>query len=263
MFAIPPSSRKAEIIDLVLNSKYRDNYTTSNSNDYRVTLSEPIPGQITRYGLKTCMIPKTGFNISGSFEITDSTGVKVVTPTPGNYTALSLATELETVLNGLAVDTYTVTLVGARYTITSTFATFIINPNSLVSRTLYSIGFAGNIPYTAVAGSLTSPYNINLADPEYLYVTVAPLKKHIKNITGATHNFIINYGCNYGSIVYHDSQNKYVQEYPPYNFVSELNLNKFRVSLRYEDGSLYDLQGSDWSITINLEVVKNYSYQGQ
>ena len=261
MFAIPPNTRKNELIDLVINSRNRDDYSTTNSNNFTITLDTPIPGQITRYGLKTCVIPKTGYNIIGSFQITDSVSTKTVTLTSGNYTATSLITELETKLNDLLVDTYTVTLIGARLVIGSTFSSFIINPNNLTSDLLFNLGF-GNSSSTATLGSLTAPNNINLSGPEYLYINIAPLKKHIKNSAGFTHNFVVNNGCSYGDVVYHNSQNTFIQEYPPFNLVSELNISKFTVSLRTEDGTLYDLNGSDWIMIINLEIVKNYSYQG-
>ena len=260
MYAIPPNSRKADLIDLVVNSRYREDYNTTTSSDFWITLSNPIPGQITRYRFKTACIPKTGYNVGGSFQITDSVSIKTVTILPGNYTAQTLAVELETQLNALGVDTYTVTLIENKYTITSTFATFILNPNNLANNLLYIIGFGGNIAYTAVGGVLTSYGGINLSLPDYLYITFSPLKKHIKNITGQTHNFVVNFGCNYGDVIYHNSDS-YTQDFPPYNFVSDLNLARFRVMLKYEDGTLYDLNGSDWTFIVEMETVQNYSYQ--
>lgn len=253
-------SNQKYFIDVIIDSKYRINYTTTNSNNFEVIIPQKISGQILNYSLKSCSIPNTIYNISGSFEITDSSGLNTVTLTSGNYTASTLATELQTQLNLLGVDTYTVTLSGNKYTITSSFSGFVINPNDVVNSNgiLFKIGFGISGVYTSVAGVLTSYSSINLSYPNYIYVNIGQLAKHIKNTDGRFHNFIIPNCRSYGEIITFNPQSNFIQDFLPYTNIPQYNTTKFNVSLRYENGDLIDLQNSDWIIVVSFEVVSNY-----
>ena len=253
-------SNQKYFIDVIIDSKYRTDYTTTNSNNIEVDIPQKISGQILRYGLKSCMIPNTINTISGSFEIEDSVGVKVITPTSGNYTVETLRVELQSKLNAAGTDTYTITVSGNKYTITSSFAGFVINPNDLISSNgiLFKIGFGKSGVFTSVAGVLTSYGGINLSYPNYIFVDIGQLAKHIKNTDGTFHNFIVPNCKSYGEIITFNPQSSFIQEYFPYTNIPQFNTPKFNVSLTYENGELIDLQNSDWIIVINLEVLSNF-----
>lgn len=253
-------SNQKYYIDLIIDSKYRTSYSSTNSNNFEILIPTKISGQILRYGIKSCMIPNTINNISGSFEITDSSGINTVTLTSGNYTTDTLRSELEDKLNLLGVDTYTVTFSGNKYTITSSFSGFVINPNNQVNSNgiLFKIGFGISGIYVSNAGVLTSYAGVNLSYPDYIFVDIGQLAKHIKNTNGLFHNFIIPNCKSYGGIISFNPQSNFVQEFLPYTNIPQFNTSKFNVKLTYENGELIDLNNSDWIIVLNLEVLSNY-----
>lgn len=250
------------ILNLVIDSKYRNDYANTNSNNFTIPLTQKIKGKILRYGLKSCSIPNTINNITGSFEIEDSEGVKVITPTAGNYDANTFATELETVLNAAGVDTYTVVLVGNKYTITSSFNDFTINPNNISASNgiLFKIGFGISGVYNATLGVLTSYSGINLSYPNYIFVDIGQFAKHIKNTNGVFHNFMIPNCTKYGGLISFSPENSFIQQFLPYQYTFQINVDTFTVSLRYENGELIDINNSDWVMVLDLEVVSNYIF---
>lgn len=263
MFVNPPTSRSIKYVDLVINSRFRNNPLVSNSNDFFITLDTPLAGRITKYGLQTAMIPRVGDNIFGSFTILSSGGNEVIPFVSGNYNAVDLRLLLQTTLNANSVDTYVVTLVGTRFVIVSSFAGFALNPllDEPVNGILVKLGYTSNNVFTSAAGTLTSPSIINLSYPEYLYIRILPIAPHIKNVNTGISSFAVNYNCAQNGIVYHNSASTYMQEFPPLNTINALNLQTFGVRLQYENGELYNLDNADWSFTISLELLSPFSVQ--
>lgn len=252
------NTRQRGYYDLVINSKNRENYLTTNSNNYVIVISNPIDAQITRYGLRNAIIPMTGYNITSSFQITDSGGLKTVSITPGNYTSATILPALQAALTAVSLDTYVASFLENKIRIVSSFTDFVINPNNLVGNsTLSVLGFTGNLAYTSGTGILIGYSNINLAYPLQLFIHIKQLRKSIRTTNGKYHNFVVNTGCEFGGIVYHNSQNTFIQEFPPFGLNAPPILSTMDVSLRTEDGELYDLQGSDWSFIMNLEYLTN------
>jgi len=252
-------SNRKYTVDLIIDSKYRTDYSTTNSNNFEVIIPQKISGQILRYGLKSCSIPNTINNIFGSFQITDSVGLKTITLTTGSYTAATLRTELEDKLNLAGTDTYTVVLNENKYTITSSYNGFVINPNNQVNANgiLFKIGFGISGVFTSVAGVLTSYSSINLSYPNYVCIDIGQFTKHIKNTDGIFHNFIVPNCKNYGDIIMFNPQSSFIQEYFPYTYIPEFDTPKLNISLRYTNGDLIDIGNSDWIFMMNLEIVTN------
>jgi len=246
-------------LDLVIDSKYRTNYSSTNSNDFNINIPSKIEGQVVRYGLKSCMIPNT-ILIGGSFEIEDSIGVKVITIPSANYTAETLRAELETQLNLAGTDTYTVTLSNNKYTITSSYNNFTINPNDIVSPNgiLFKIGFGISGIYVATIGVITSYAGINLSYPNYIFINIAQFAKHIKNITGDFHSFIVPNTCSYGKIISFNPESQFIQQFIPYQFTFPNDVQTLSISLQYSDGTLINLENSDWSFVLTMEVISNF-----
>lgn len=258
MSASSPSIRQKGYYELIVNSENRENYLTTNSNNFIVNIINPINAQITRYGLKNAVIPKTGYNINSTFQITDSGGLKTVTITPGNYTSATILPALQAALSAVSLDTYVVSFLDNKIRIVSSFLDFVINPNNIPNNpTLQVLGFTGGLAYSSGTGVLIGYSNINLSLPLQLYIDIKQLRKNIRTIGGRYHNFVVNTGCEYGDIIYHNSLNTFIQEYPPFGFNAPPVLTSLEVSLRTENGDLYDLQGSDWSFIMNFEYVTN------
>lgn len=246
-------------LDVIIDSKYRNDYSTTNSNNFSIDIESKIRGQIARYGLKSCMIPNTML-IGGIFEIEDSVGIKLITIPSSNYTAETLRAELQTQLNAAGTDTYTVTLSNNKYTITSSYNDFTINPNDIISPNgiLYRIGFGISGIYIATAGVLTSYAGINLSYPNYIFINIAQLAKHIKNTTGDFHTFIIPNTCSYGEMIKFNPESQFIQQFIPYEYSFPNDVERFDISLQYSDGTLIDLDNSDWSFVLSMEIISNY-----
>ena len=60
---------KIRTLQLVINSKDRIDYDITSSTNFSVQLKNPINFDILAYGLESCCIPKTSYNINnGAFE---------------------------------------------------------------------------------------------------------------------------------------------------------------------------------------------------
>ena len=245
---------KIRTLQLVINSADREDYGTTTSSDFSVKLQNPINFDILAYGLESCCIPKTNYNItSGQLQITDSSGLNTINITPGNYDLTSLTSILQTSLNALAVDTYTVVSSTStmKITITSSFAGFTLNPNASNYPLAVSLGFNNNTTYPSVAGVLVAPKVFDLSGIKNVYIKVAQLTEYMRDTKNLSSNFKVDYGCAYGSIIYFANENKYLQYYTTaQNHVRRTD--KFDVRLVDESGLDVDLNGSDWSFVLRF-----------
>lgn len=241
-------------LQLVINSKDREDYSTTSSSEFTVKLNNPINFDILAYGLESACIPKTNYNVSGAaFQITDSVGLKTVNIPSGNYTITSLTTELQNLLNALGVDTYIVvsSTTTMKITITSSFAGFTLNPNASNYPFVTMLGFNNSTVYNSVAGVLLAPKVFDLAGIKNLYIKVSQLTEYMRDTKNLSSNFKVDFGCGYGTIVYFANENKYLQYYTTaQNHVRRTD--KFDVRLVDEMGNNVDLNGSDWSFVLRF-----------
>lgn len=243
-------------LQLVINSIDRVDYTITGSNDFTVSLNKPLNVSILAYGLESLCLPKTIYNINSktnTMEILDSSGIQNISLLLGNYDIDTLITTLETELNNLGVDTYTVTIndLTKKITITSTFAGFTIDPNN--NSTKYSLntvlGFVGSLSYTGL--SITAPNIVDISGIKNAYIKIEELTEYMRDTKNLSSNFKINLNCPFGSVIYFNNQSNYIQFYTtPQNHVY-WSLN-FHISIVDEDGDYIDLNGSEWSMVIKF-----------
>lgn len=247
-------------VQLIINSKDRDNYTSTGSTNFTVSLQNPINYDILAYGLESCCIPKTNYNVtSGGLEITDSVGLQNISVPNGNYTATSFATELQTLLNAIGNDTYTVSVsnVSMKMTITSDFAGFVLNPNASNFPVVTSMGFNNSVTYPSVAGVLVGEKVVDFAGIKNAYIKIAELSEYMRDTRNLSSNFKVDFGCAYGSIIYFGNESKYKQYYTTaQNHIRRTD--KFNVRLVDELGDDIDLNGSDWSLVLRFLVKDLY-----
>lgn len=244
--------------DIVINSEDRLNYSGTTSTNFRIQVANPVKSRIVGYGLKSAIIPKTNYNIPAirnEFEIEDSVDTKVVTVPAGNYTMTELLTTIQGILNGFGVDTYTLTYssLTGKVTFTSTFATFILNPNLIFQQgsVLYKLGFNPNTAYTAVAGTLTAPNVADISGIKEVFIKIKQLTQYMSNTTNSSLNFKVDFGGCFGSIVYFADEAKYHQ----YFNVSQDTIQAigfYDVSLVDIYGVPVDINGRDWSFVLQL-----------
>lgn len=246
-------------IQLIINSKDREDFSLTSSTNFIVKLQNPINYDILAYSLESCCIPKTNYNVNSGFVITDSVGNKPVVVPFGNYSVNSFVTELQSTLNALGVDTYTVTFNSNTYkmTIVSSFSGFVINPSANSYPLLTMMGFDNETVYTSVLGSLTSIKSVDFSGIKNVYIKISELSEYLRDTRNLSSNFKVNYGCPYGSVVYFNNENAYKQYYPTaQNHIRRTD--KFSVRLVDEFGEDLDLNGSDWSLVLKFLVKDLY-----
>ena len=244
------------IQDLIIDSKDRENYITTSSNNFRVDLANPINGRVVAYGLKSAVIPKTNYNIPAvrnTFTFNNSISTSTITITPGNYTMTELLAEITTQLNALGFDTYTVTYnsISGKVTFQSTLAAFTLNPTLDTSQgsILYKLGFVPGIAYTG--GTVTSPNVADISGIKSAYIKIKQLTQYMKNTTNSVLNFKVDLTCPFGSIVFFADEGRYHQYFNS-NKDNLGSMGFFDVTLVDEYGTLLDLNGRDWSFVIQF-----------
>lgn len=245
-----PSTRTRKNIDLFVNSANRDVLNSVSSTNFRINIVNPAKSKILLCGLKSVTFPNGIYNVvTSSFQITDSVGLKTVNITGDNYTSATLATAVQTALNALAVDTYTVSVTNNRYVFTSTFAGFVINPNLASNKFLYSLGFVLGSSYTGL--SITAPNLFNISGIKNVFIKIAQITSYIRNANDIKYNFKFDITCPFGDIIFFSNENKYLQEYDVVsdNLVSN---SYFDIQLVDENGVVIDNQGLDWNFTLKL-----------
>lgn len=247
-----PSTRKKSVVDLFVNSINRDPLNSASSTDFRINIVNPPKSKILLCGLKSVTFPNAIYNISitnNSFDITDSSGPNSITISPGNYNSTELATALQSELNLLAVDTYTVSVVGDKYVFTSDFAGFTINPNLLPNILLKNLGFVIGSSYTGL--SITAPNIFNIAGIKNVFIKIRQISGFIRNVYDVKYNFKFDITCNFGGVIFFSNESKYLQEYDVTsdNLVSN---SYFDIQLVDEYGDVIDNNGLDWNFTLSL-----------
>lgn len=249
-------------MQLVINSKDRDLVPLGSPSKFRVTLQNPINSNIIAYGLESCTITKSSYNIStlsNTFQVEDSIDTKTVILPVGNYTSTLLISSILDIMNGFGVDTYTLTLnpLTSKLTITSTYPTFKINPNFFNNPLVVMLGFLNSTVYAAVGGILNSPGLIDVSGLKNLYIRIDQLTEYMRDTKNLSSTFKIDYSCNFGSIIYFGNQSKYLQYYT----TAQNHLQKvefFDVVLMNENNEEVDMNEVNWSMVIKFITEDTY-----
>lgn len=249
-------------VQLIINSKDRENYNSTVSTDFTVQLQNPINYDILAYGLESCCIPKTSYNIvDGSFELED-VSVRIISIPDGNYSITALVSELQTQMNlgGPVVYTVSYNANTMKLSFVSDGTGFYINPNQLDFPFLLKLGFNNFTGYSSIASPLPTiipPKVFDISGIKNVYIKISELSEYMRDTKNLSSNFKVNFGCPYGSIVYFNNENTYKQYYTTaQNHIRRTD--KFSVRLVDESGELVDLNGSDWSLVLRFLVKDLY-----
>lgn len=240
---------------LFLNSESATTYNNgSNNSDVTFQLRNPV---IVPFD-QTMSVKLTQFIFHNSIPVVNSSNNKLdieiglvefnVTIPNGNYDVDTLATEVESVLNGLYPSTDPVTVTYStdtgKYTITNTEDDFTLLSSSTC---LSLLGFTEDA--TSVSGSLVGDFPVNMSGQDCLYFKVPSLAVANLDSTGQRTPAI---GCipvsqpSGGSIFYEDlSASKFE--------VNQKSVHEINVNITHNDMStLADFQGQRWSATVEL-----------
>jgi hypothetical protein len=230
---------------LFLSSKERETSSAS-SSDFRLKLSRAISAGET-YTLVYAHIPQTIYNIdaqNNSFVFNDGVERQVTLPN-GFYTASTVTTALQSVMNAVSSQTFTVTLDDTTQKITlDSTGSFSVSMNSVES----PLGFTSD---TTLNTSHTGDTILNLERTDALFIHVNEIQE-TDLVRGGT-TFVIPSSVNQLQVIDYNERNGYHQKIT-------FNTPNLLLSIRLTDAEnrTVDLNNSDWYFVLEQVGPKFY-----
>jgi hypothetical protein len=236
-----------ERVVLYIDSKHR---TSGTSENFTLQLSTNI-AKIQQVEVISAEVPYTFYVInSTNCAISWSSGATVYTANVpvGNYTITTFLPALQTAMNAVMAG-FTVTYSTVTFKITFANATaFSILGTSTISDI---IGLSGT---TASAASVTLPRVFNIGGPKYLLIRSTKLTqpKITRPFLNSTQNNIlykIDINGSPGDILVEKNLYTNMLKYGVRQTIRTIDFQ-----LTDDNGNLIDLNGLDWSLTLNLVI---------
>jgi|688.fasta_scaffold07514_9 hypothetical protein len=263
-----------------IDTKFRDEYNSSITTDYTITLPERIT-DVRTISVTNLEVPNTFFNISenignNAMKITSGASTGILMLRDGNYNQSTLLTELNARKTALGSPFTNLTFDASfnKITITPASGTFALDfgvdstgafaKYNFKTRLGWLLGFR-NQTYTGITSRLTSEYMYSLTGPRYLYLVVdeftsngnqksfvAPLPssvlaKHILariTLDGTTYPFMsVIPATNQSGLLLSDVR----------SYTGKVDIQKLNVQLVNENGTPMNLNGADFSFCLQIE----------
>jgi hypothetical protein len=255
---------------LNIDTRFRENYYKTNSTDFHVSLPVRIKG-VTKMKLCSLELPFTIYNISASqgnnvFYVGTALPLTTITLPDGNYTVDMLQTELNAQLGAnyeAIIDKRTKRVVISRTNDTAIILKFTTDSNTNLQQTLgWMLGFRfgqyeGNTSYVSEA-----PYI--LKSPRYIFLRIDDYNNTSnESIIGAfnssiTTNNILAKISN-GEYVPDENiflmtlEDKYISGCKERTYSGPVDIEKLRIQLIDDFGRIVNLNGSDFSFSLEFE----------
>lgn len=244
-----------------VDSRDRDFDMFPTSTDFVVSLPETLKN-VGSAVLVTAELPLTYYVFSTSrgntsLTVTVDAVTHTVTIPDGNYTAAQMASALKTVLDTAFAKVFTVTIdpVTMRCTI-AVVGSVGVDATAATKKTEwglgYYLGFPGGV-VTSGTNSVTGTRVVNLNPENYLFLDIAELNGLAScalyaagGVGRKTFAKIPLSGTSY-QYNFYDKAVTYVEQRPQLT-----KLDKLHVSVRFHDGTPVDLNGSEWSFSIEF-----------
>jgi len=253
----------SESIQIHLNSKNATSYNNNNIADCNFNLPniEIEDGYYIHLSVQTCVIPYSFYNIDSINNtlfyqeiLVDVNGNQTGTinttlnMSSGNYNAIQLATYLQ---SNLPRTTVTYSTITGKYTFINSTYNFIIR--SQYSTCLSLIGCSTNDLYnTSVLKSLTSFTPANLSPRQCICISSNLPTGNINNQQGSNRSIICSIPIisqPFSLITYNNINGSKFNLYS--NFINFIN-----IKLSDQNGSILNLNGQYFSITLQLDIIK-------
>lgn len=236
-------------IQINLNSKFATTYVNGSKCNCIFDLpSIIIPNQNHLHvSVVNAIIPYSFYNInlSNNILIYIVGGVSYTLNIPlGNYNSIQLAGYLTSNMSGF---TCTYNSIPNTFTFTNTLLNFTLTS---ISTLLKTIGF-NNVNAVSTSLTLTSSFCANLQNVQCIHIKSNFLTGNINSSNIYTQDNLCTIPVNSppnSNIVYHNT-NSFTT-----NLYSNI-LNDIVIKLVNQDNALLDLNGLDWSITLQLDIV--------
>jgi hypothetical protein len=241
---------------LLIDSRDRNYTTHPSSTNFVVDLPEPLRN-VSSAMLISAEIPQSHYVFSAargntSLTVTVDATTYTVTIPDGNYTTTTMAAALKTALDTAFSATFTVTISATTMKCTiATTGTVSVDATAVERYWLgYYLGFPWGV-VTSGSGSATGTQVVSMNPEGYLTIDIWELNGIVATGTGRrTFAKVVLQNDSYDYTTY-DSNMTSVEVRPP-----RAHLDKLTVSLRYHDGTLVDLNGAEWSMTIECACTR-------
>jgi len=241
--------QKNNTINLYVNSKFALKQLNGTSNCLYDFSNLPIDDGEIFVSVQSAQIPGTFYNVDDInnllvYSVAAAPNINLVIP-PANYNVNSLLTYLTTVMTG-----FTITFNGQtnKYTFTHATNTFSFKSTSTCFELL---GFIEGQTYNSSGLTLTSPLCVNFFTIQAVLIEITNLITNNKTSNAAENNPSILV-----SIPITTSQNSVLSYYNVFNLHERINTIKNFASLQIrlldQDLDLLDLNGANWTATIQL-----------
>lgn len=182
-----------------------------------------------------------------------------VTVPDGNYTTAQLASALTSALNtAFSPSVFTVTFdpVSMRCAIASSGATVAVDATGATKKTEWGLGYYLGFPrgvITSAANSVTGTAVASLSPENYLLIDIEELngvsQSALYAAGGSGRKSFAKVPLNGDSYTYnyYDKTPTYVDVRPQLT-----KADKLRVSIRFHDGTVVDLNGGEWSMSVEF-----------
>jgi hypothetical protein len=239
---------------IVIDSSQRNKTLYSNNNRFEYQCQkEYYNGK--RLSLQSAIIPNTQYVINDNnnqINVTRSSTLYTANITKQNYNPTSLATQIQTALNALAIPstTFTVTVDtnALKYTIVSTQAvTYNWSMNTIISQML---GFPITDSSSVTTTTSTNVYNISTTRYYKIRIGDEYQSEHDTNILGSKFHFIIQNDSNSGSYTYINNTNNVNTVY---DITKRNPMKRLMIELYDEWNNLVNLNGSEYILIFKIE----------
>lgn len=235
----------------IIDSSFRDKSTYTNNNSF-VYQSNKVYKNPKKLELIGAVIPNTQYIInSNNYQFNVTSGVTLYTAslTNQNYTPTSLATELQTKLNALAIPatTFTVTANTTTYKFTITSTSAVVYNFSLNTQLATLLGFP--ITDSASVTSITATNAYNIATSRYYKVIIKELIAGYDTNMNSNFQFIIMNDGNSGAYNYLTNGNNVNN---CLHIENNINLNSLTIEIRDDYNNLVQLNGGEYILIFRI-----------
>ena len=241
---------KESIIIVDSSNRNKTLYPSNNSWTYTNNRTYKNPKEISLIG---AIFPNSQYVINSNnykFNVTSGATQYTANLTLGNYTPSSLATELQTDLNALAIPstTFTVTVNTNNFTFTITSTAAVVYNFSQNTTLAAILGFPST--NSGSVSSITSSYAYNINTTRYYKVFIKELPTDYDTNINQNFNFIILNNSNSGGYTFLTNSNNVNN---CLEISRDINLATLTIQMLDEFGNLVQLNGLDYILTLKIK----------
>ena len=241
-----------DTLQLYLNSNAADSYNNNSNSDveFRLPLIEADSQCYINISVQNVSIPHSFYNCNSTnnilrYNLDHPNHIETIVIPPGNYNVNTLKTYLASVMPNFTITFNSTT---NKYTFYHHNREFTILSSSTC---LTLLGFKTNISLTSTARTLTSTICCDFATTKCILISSSFPSSNISKAINSDNNIIASFPVDvlpFGLLTYSNHNNYRFNTYA--NILSSITLR-----LTDQNGNLLDLNGCDWTITLQLDII--------